>query len=429
MFLDSLDIANKVCQHCGVTQIASPTEDSKNCQEITFAYDKDRRAELQRNTWTFAVRNVALRPVDVDTMELAPAAYSASVTYLPGAIVADANRQLWYSRRKDNLNNSPGGNNDAWDMYFGPLTIYPYDSTTTYWAGELVYVAGSYPGSFNIFMSLINANADSPSTATAWSATTTYHSDMIVSYAGSNYKSTAEVNLNITPFDGSIYLPFDIGATYASGNEVTGSDNQLYTSVENGNIGHDPTTDASVHWTATGQTNAWTKVAATVTTSSANWQPITADMHNLTFQYPIGSGPASQMGTRNVYRLPAGFLKVAPQDPKAGSMSFLGAPSGLQYSQWNYAGNFIVSGGSDLSPIIFRFVADVTKVTDMHDMFCEGLAARIATSVCESLTQSTAKLQNIASAYKLFMGEARTVNAIEAGPVEPPEDDYITCRL
>jgi hypothetical protein len=57
------------------------------------------------------------------------------------------------------------------------------------------------------------------------------------------------------------------------------------------------------------------------------------------------------------------------------------------------------------------------------------LGARIGLEVCERLTQSTAKLSNIGAAYKVFMTEARTVNGIETGAEEPPEDDWLTCRI
>ncbi len=65
----------------------------------------------------------------------------------------------------------------------------------------------------------------------------------------------------------------------------------------------------------------------------------------------------------------------------------------------------------------------------MDDMFCEGLAARMALETCEQITQSNEKKKDAAAVYKYFMTEARLVNAIEAGSVETPEDDYLTCRL
>jgi hypothetical protein len=64
----------------------------------------------------------------------------------------------------------------------------------------------------------------------------------------------------------------------------------------------------------------------------------------------------------------------------------------------------------------------------MHTMFCEGLAARIGIEVCEPLTQSSAKLLTIGKLYDRWMEEARTVDAIEDGYDDPPDDDYITVR-
>ncbi len=82
----------------------------------------------------------------------------------------------------------------------------------------------------------------------------------------------------------------------------------------------------------------------------------------------------------------------------------------------------------DVGPIMLRFVADMVDVTRMHAMFCEGLGARLALEVCETLTQSSAKVATIAKEYQTFMSEARLVNAIEIGAEEPPEDDWVTCR-
>jgi hypothetical protein len=55
----------------------------------------------------------------------------------------------------------------------------------------------------------------------------------------------------------------------------------------------------------------------------------------------------------------------------------------------------------------------------MDPMFCEGLGARIGLEICEPLTQSDSKLSTISQIYKTFMGEARAINGIEQGPVEP----------
>jgi hypothetical protein len=79
--------------------------------------------------------------------------------------------------------------------------------------------------------------------------------------------------------------------------------------------------------------------------------------------------------------------------------------------------------------IVFRFAADIVDVTKMDDQFCKGLACQLATATCEKITQSRGKLADIASAFKLFMGEARLLNAIEKGPLDAEEDEFVTCRL
>ena len=130
---------------------------------------------------------------------------------------------------------------------------------------------------------------------------------------------------------------------------------------------------------------------------------------------------------KNAFMLPNGYLREAPQDPKRGSVSFLGAPTGRMYEDWIIDGQYLISNSSD--PIKLRFVADVQQVAKMDDMFCEGLAARIGLEVVETLTQSGAKKQQIEADYGKFMMEARMVNGIEEDSVEPPEDDFITCRI
>jgi hypothetical protein len=97
------------------------------------------------------------------------------------------------------------------------------------------------------------------------------------------------------------------------------------------------------------------------------------------------------------------------------------------YNDWLLESNYLVT--QECYPIVLRFVADVQDVTKFDDMFCELLAARIALETVERLTQSTAKAAEIGQMYKTFGTDARIVNGIEVGPVEPPIDDYISCRV
>lgn len=423
-FLDSLDIGNRACQHLGATRIASPTEDSVNNAEISFAYDKLRRAELRRNTWGFAIKNAVLRPIDTTTFLLTPAQYNPGIQYLPGSIVADANNALWISNQANNIGNDPNLT-DVWDSYFGSLTVDAYDTTgsTSYFAGDLVYVPGA-GGSYVIYLSLQNGNTETPNNADTYSSTATYSQDETIAYNGKQYRSLIALNLNNAPADGP--PTWVASQSYAAGQNATGTDGYIYVSAQGGNAGNDPVLDDGTNWTNTNLPNAWTS-SPVIPASARTWVPLYAALTSFNFVYPIGVGPVSQSSTKNIFRLPSGYLRRAPQDPKAGRYSFLGAPSYNTAEDWVIQGNFLLSQFGQ--PIILRFIADVTKVTDMDDLFCECLAARIGVETCETITNSNAKQQTCNNAYMKFRGEAIIVNGIEIGPDEPPEDDYIACRL
>ena len=422
-FLDSLDIANRACQRVGCSRILTVDEDSKANNELTFVYDKLRRAELRRNFWVFSIRRAVLRPIDTTTMLLDPAVWDATVTYAPGAIVKDENGSLWQSMMTENINNEPGST-VAWDGYFGPMTVHLYDAETTYYAGELVYAPAGNPGGYVVFTSLINGNEDDPEVGDAWVTTTTYNYGDVVTYGGYNWRSLIELNQGITPAVAP--LDWDSTAVYAAAETVVASDGYIYTSVAGSNTGFDPVTDAGVHWTNSNLPAAWTRTP-TVYTAATNWRPLFAAIRRIDIQYPVGAGPLSQSNTRSVFRKPNGYLRTAPEMGKQGSHSSLGAPSGLDYNDWEMEGDYIIS--SETTAILVRFVADLVDVSKMDDMFCEGLACRMGFETCEAITQSSSKQQTIGAAYLRFMTEARLVNAIEVGPTEPPEDDFITCRI
>jgi hypothetical protein len=214
-------------------------------------------------------------------------------------------------------------------------------------------------------MSLVSDNDDVPGTPNAYDATVTYPIGALVVVSSTAYVSLVDLNLNNAPASS-------------------------------------PT--------------KWSTTTGTRGTGSEKWQPITCTLKPWFTAWPIAAGPAHQNLARHVFRLPAGYLRVAPQTPKFS----------LQYSDWDFERDVLVTR-DDL--VILRFVADVTDVRLFDPCFAEGLAARIGYELCESLTQSTTKKQTIASEYTKFMGEARLTNAIEVGPVEPSEDSFITVRL
>jgi hypothetical protein len=343
--------------------------------------------------------------------------------------VADQYGTFWISNTADNLDNDPL-NTTAWDQYFGPLNVSLWDSTggTSYRAGELVYTTAG-DGTNRVYLSLLDGNTDTPSSATAWDATVTYIKDDVITRSSVVYLSRIDNNLNQDPAT-TYFAEWSISTTYAAGNKVTGSNGLIYQSVGSGNVGHDPTTDGGVHWTNTGVLSPWdtTFVGGS---GSINWRQIGgAEFPNgvtvapLGLVYPPGAGPISQISTRNVYMLPANFLRRANINPRTGPGAWW--PSSPPSDDYDFIDQFFTSTSSDVIP--FRFVADMTDVGRFHDLFCERLGARIGLETCERLTQSTAKKQATASEYEKFGREAIAINAILIGPEEPPEDELIACR-
>lgn len=433
-FRSSADIGNRALQHCGATRMDAVLglndPSSRGATEIAFCYDKLREAELQRRIWTFATRRQVIRAIDGNTMLLVPGLFAPATIYFVGSIVSDASGGLWISNAPNNLGNDPTLTT-VWEPYFGPLAVPLYDTsgTTAYFAGELVYTAAG-DGTNKVYLSLQSNNADVPATATAYDPTVTYFKNQVVTFSSVAYMSLIDLNLNNEP-DLAPAL-FNLATTYAAGAKVGASDGAVYQSVGSGNIGHDPTTDGGVHWTNTGVLNPWTTVFVGGKGSDKWLQiggsafPSGVGLTTLNIVYPLGTGPSTQSTTRNLFRLPSGYLRMAPQNPKPG-LSALGGPTGDAYNDWLIENNYLIS--SDCGPVSLRFVANVTDVACMDTMFCEGLAARVAVEICDTVTQSSAKLGAIAKMYDRFMIEAGQVNAIEDGFDEPPEDDYITVRL
>lgn len=381
-FRTAIDIANRACDHVGCAVIDETLGFAENSDQAALferQYGKLRQAELRRNVWRFAIRTAILRAIDTDTMLLSPALWVSSSTYFRGSIVSDAAGRLWISNIPDNLGFEPEST-VCWDQYFGPMTVSLYATGGSYYAGELVYTTAG-AGTSRVYLSLLSGNEDNPATATAWSATKTYEKNQVVTYLSVAYMSLIDLNLNQTPL----------------------SSPAAWATVFVGGAG-------SLQWLQIGGAEF----------------PNGVTLETLNIIYPLGAGPWSQSSSRNVFRLPASFLRKAPADPKMGSNSYLGSPTNAGYSDWNFQGDYITSAQVD--PLFLRFVADTVDVSRMDAMFCEGLAARMGLEGCERITQSADKKQAIASEYSKFMSEARLVNAIETGSEEPPLDDFIACR-
>lgn len=93
---------------------------------------------------------------------------------------------------------------------------------------------------------------------------------------------------------------------------------------------------------------------------------------------------------------------------------------------WNVEGRAVVS--TDTSPLEIRYVRDETDPTVFDAMFCELLAYRIALAINIDLSDSTAKQQMLAQAYKAALIEARKVDALESVPEQAADSSWITGR-
>lgn len=376
-FRTPLDIANRTCQLLGVRKIGLEgfNEDSVQADELGIVYDKMRRIELRRNLWTPSIKHAVLRAVGPMSRLMQPVLWSSTTTYALGAIVSDVSGVLWISKLPTNLGRGPGYDASAWEPYFGPLAVPPYDTTggTAYWAGEVVYTyAGD--GTYAVYLSLISSNSDNPATPNAYDPTITYVQNQVVTFNSVNYQSRIDLNL-----------------------------------------GQEPDTHPA----------AWTTVI-TQGTGSFNWLPILCALSPMFFVYPLGTGQNTDASTRNVFYKPANWLRDATQFPKQGSMSWLGVPSNPPVSDYVFEDDFIISSSS---LIIYRFGADLADVSKFDPEMCEGLALRMGVATGWRITQSHEKLAEVKEQYQKFMTEARLSNGIEQGPEEPALDDFIMCRI
>lgn len=422
-------IVNRALQKVGAQRIATGafrTEQSKAADECRACYDGLRRAELRRNVWRFSIRTLAIRALNLVSQNVTFLAWAVGTTYKQNDVILGSDGQLYISLVGSNIGNDPTATNGFWVLYFGSLQANQYINT---FSAAQIYAVNQYALGSNgtVYVSLVGNNlGNDPTVAPAvWSSLTTYASGNFVTGSDGNvYQSVAGTNLNHNPVgDGGVHwtllvantdgaLGWDVATnvnannSYFAGEMVyTLGSSTVYLSLVSGNQTN-PLTDT---------TGSWLTFTSTPTLSAIN------------FIYPVGSGPDTENFSRNVYMFPSGYLREAPQDPKASVGAFLGGPTGLLYDDWNFENQCFTS--FDPGPVLFRFAADISDPTQFDPLFAEGFACRLGMEVCEPLTQSVEKINTIGAEYKKFMSEARVVNGIETGPTDPPLDDYIAVRV
>lgn len=250
-------------------------------------------------------------------------------------------------------------------------------------------------------------------TPPAYDAATTYAGGRIVTYGGEWWHSKVAGNLGNTP-DAGIYWrrysgvdtlnAWDSGTTYFAGDLVSDTGPTYFLSLINGNVA------------VTGTAGSWLQIFGTAAT-----------LHIL---YPLGAGPASNTDTRNIFRLPVGFLRMAPTDPKADAYPTLGMPSGLVRQDWVIENDYIVTAQS--TALVIRFVANLIDVFEWDALFCEMFAARIADELGPTLVDDEKLLSLLLAGaqrhYRASRRRAIGTNMIEIGPIARYIDDLIAVR-
>ena len=252
-----------------------------------------------------------------------------------------------------------------------------------------------------------------------------------------------------------IPAPWLVGTTYAAGAVVKDSNGIYWISVVAGNVGNTPGTAPALGvptfwqqyfgpvvcdlWSGTTAYNAGDLVYKSgpvfylcTANNSLNQDPVggapwvvmpgSPTNRAIVLLQPAGPGLTVNGQARNMFPLPYGYLRATYQDPKVAGSSVNATSGGLQFSDWQFEGDYIISAST--TALLLRFVADVQDVTAMDDLFCEGLAARMAFETCERLTNSNVKLQAIGQAYTKFIRDARLINWIETASTEKEEDEY-----
>lgn len=401
-----LDIVNRALQGLGKNHIASMTVASNEASEVTEAYDELRLAELQRNLWKFATRRQILRPIGIDTVLWTPPVWDSTATYSVNAVVSYTPTGGAYADQANywQLSVSAAGAtyppdvDPRWVHFTGPLAIDLYDAQQIYQTGEIVLVPAY------------------------WDIGTTYTTNDVVAYENAGtwewYVSLIDANLG----NGPTFVP-DAWVLWTSSGRGEGIYGQTATGSPI------PLTYPAGY---TVFLSMYANNADNPVLGTANWVTVADDdaITQLIVPWPIGAGPISDPNTRNAFYLPNGFLKRAPSYPHANQPGYLGAASGVPPDDWTPEGRLIVTG--DSGPITLRFIADIADVPEMDAMFCEGLANRLSLELAFTLVDGPVALAVRTAAersYRRVMSEARSVNAIEIGPISPVENRFVTVRV
>lgn len=152
-------------------------------------------------------------------------------------------------------------------------------------------------------------------------------------------------------------------------------------------------------------------------TTGSDWQNISGSGNTtaLPQHFILPAGP-QYATTRTIYPLPNGFLRMTAPDGKKPNQQYLTASAGLRFLDWEPENTYFVS--SNTTPLLLRFIGDISDVLSMSPLFCETWAASLAMATCEPLTQSQEKYARVQNEYTTLFNIAEQVNYLETGSSE-----------
>jgi hypothetical protein len=427
-FATSIDVANSAANVIGADPISGTTfTGSKFAKLAGVEYEKQRLYLLRRYPWTMAMRRAVLRPIDVTTQVWTPPTYSASTTYGLGYIVIDSNSDWWQSKVASNVGNTPAAGS-FWQRYFGPDSFDPFSAPadTTVAPPAAPVLSSSASGSlgaatYYVQITYTTASGETLPSVEVKLAVAANHVLTIASPAAAT--GATSWNAYVTTVQGqetlqSAAIAIATGYTEPTTGLVIGQfpPSSNTTSYHPGELTLKGTTVYLS--TIEGNTDA---------PPTQNWIAQGGTYKALQILYPIGTGPPTQSTTQNVFRIPHGFLRKAPPDPKGDVGMIVGSPTGPQRNDWIFENGYIVSWRSD--PIMIRFVADVIEVPAFDAEFCEALAGLIALKTATVVPGGGERTKDAQAHFARAIADARAMNGIETGAVASPIDSWITARM
>lgn len=125
---------------------------------------------------------------------------------------------------------------------------------------------------------------------------------------------------------------------------------------------------------------------------------------------------APVFGKVNAFQLPTDFLRLMNPYPE----------DNVNTLDWEIEGRKIYT--DDDAPLDFRYIKNITDVDLMDSLFQELLSTDMAVEMCEEITQSNTKKENLIKERRFLLREAKRINAIEGIAAEPPTDTWISVR-